>query len=179
MISKDIRELNIANVGFSFPRHTKKGFNVLVNYAGTSPIVVKTPPMKCVYGVDRFENKCFMKLSAADPSDTSVFDTLSEIDNRLIDLPGESNWFENPEDAFYHTPHMFGSRILRVQLPMRFQRIHNVTVVNESGEDLCIDNITPGTLIECELEWKNVWIIDKTFGYFWSVRKIEIKTEKD
>lgn len=170
---KDIRELNISNLGFSFPRHTQKGFNVLVNYAGEKPITVKTPPMKCLYGVDTLQNKCFMKLTdRSGETDDTIFSLLSDIDERLLELPSENNWFENPDDAFYYTPHMQGSRVLRVQLPMKYSRIHGVEITNPDGEECTIGDITPGSTVICEIEWKNVWIIDQTFGYFWTVKKI-------
>ena len=122
-----------------------------------------------------------MKLTTTSDSSTlNVFDTLSEIDNRLLELPEENNWFEDPEKAFYYTPHIAGSRVLRVQLPMKYNRIDGVEIVDDVNGDQCTTgDITPGTLVECELEWKNVWIIDQTFGYFWSVKKISIHQQEN
>ena len=145
---------------------------VLVNYAGSKPINVKTPIMKCLYGVDQPQGKCIMKLDLSDPSMSTVKTVLENIDDKLLELPDEANWFENPEDAFYYTPHF--KDYIRVQFPMKFGRINGVEIVQEGNDLATIGDITAGSLVQCELEWKNIWIIDKTFGYFWSIKKIEI-----
>ena len=176
---KDIREINVENIGYSFPRHTKKGYNVLVNYAGTKPITVKTPVMKCLYGVDQHQGKCIMKLDLS--NQPRMREILTEIDERLVELPEEYKWFENPEDSFYYTPHL--KDCLRVQLPMKYNRIHGVEIIKEGDEEdvslVTVGDIKAGTLVQCELEWKNVWIIDQTFGYFWSVKKIYLGCEEN
>ena len=167
-----LAELNANNLGYSHPKHTKKGYNVLVNYCGTKPCTIETPVLRCPYGVDHINNnKCTMKLLIDDPN---VLEILKEIDVRNSGLPREFGWFSNPDKAFYYSPFMENQSALRVRIPIKYGRRYDVEVFKESDDLATVGDINPGTKVKCTLEWKHIWIIDQTFGYFWTVKKIEI-----
>jgi hypothetical protein len=74
---------------------------------------------------------------------------------------------------------------LRVRIPIKNERRYDVNVTSDicgEGDDkelLTVDDIVPGTHVKCVLEWKHIWIIDKTYGYFWTVKDIEIQKIND
>jgi len=192
--------VNVENIGYSRPIHNNKGgYNLLVNYAGKKPITIRTPIVECPYGVDVKGNDCSMKLRTNDETFLSL---LQEIDETNTDLPEKFGLFsetlkdipndsegsetngengdgdgdgDSGDEPFYFTPYMHSQNSLRVRLPIKYGRVHGVTINSNDGDSLAtIRDIVPGTKVQCVLEWKNVWIIDRTFGYFWNVTEINI-----
>lgn len=180
-------QINVNNIGYSRPRHTNKGYNVVVNYAGKCPIIVKTDIVTCPFGVDKNNNKMSMKLFLTNQAD---IDTLMEIDDQNSSIGYEQGWFEDSEEVFYYTPFMgfIDNKIkqkaaLRVKIPIRFNKIE--TEVNSKSNPIAtVGDIVAGSKLKCTLEWRNLWIVDnnqpgnesptKTVGYFWNCKEVEI-----
>jgi len=171
--------LNVKNIGYSRPIHTKKGYNMLVNYAGTKPITIVSPIVECPYGVDHNDGNCTMKLRI---NDGPFLQLLNDIDDKNADLPDTFNLFsassETEKEPFYYTPFLEDQDALRVRIPLKNGKRYDVEV-HSKNEAIdynlaTVGDIVPGAKLKCTLEWKHVWIVGRTFGYFWTVREIEI-----
>jgi hypothetical protein len=167
----DLCVLNTDNLGYSVPRKTSRGYNVLVNYAGKKPITIKTPVMSCPYGVDVNYSRHTLKLTTEDPN---FMETLEEINESNSELPEKRGWFDSDADnVFYFSPYMADQKALRVRIPVKHNR-YAIEIEHPDDTLFTVGDITPGTRMICTLEWKNIWIIDHSYGYFWTVKSIEI-----
>jgi hypothetical protein len=192
----DFKQINVNNIGYSRPLHTKKGFNVAVNYAGKKPITITTPVMISPYGVDHKKGKCSMKLLI---TDETFLELMKNIDAKNLEIT--DGWFSDGETddegecddnekhqkntkntknkVFYYTPLV--KNTIRVNIPIKNQNRYNVNVtsdisgITEDKDLLTVNDIVSGTKAKYTLEWKHIWIIGKTYGYFWTVKNIEIQ----
>jgi hypothetical protein len=190
-------QMNIDNIGYSRPIHTKKGYNIIVNYAGKKPITITTPVLDCPYGVDLKikENDKSMSMGTMSSTmklkinDQDFMQLLRDIDDRNTDLPDMFGLFSKADtdtnlktgrsnEPFYYTPFIEDQSTFRVRIPIKNNKRYDV-IVNSKNEAIdynlaTVGDIVPGSKIKCVLEWKHIWIIDRTFGYFWTVKEIEI-----
>ena len=162
--------INVKNIGFSRPRPTTKGYNVLVNYSNKKTVTIDTGEVMCPYGVDKSSSDVSMKLNVND----TLRSILESIDELNVTLPERLGWFEDDVEPFYFTPFQ-QNNTLRVKIPLTRSGALDVEVLTADDDTLStIGDIVPGSKLRCTLEWKNVWIIDETYGYFWTVKQIEI-----
>lgn len=185
------QEINVQNVGYGHPQKTsnlfsKCSYNVPVNYMGQSPIIFETCDLIAPYGIDKNDNetKCTMKCEILDDTFKTFLD---EIDETNSDIPFEKNWFDEEEEEhiFYHRPSFKknNKNFIRVKIPLRHHKYqfkvykHTTNENTSSGEDIeesSALHITPTSIIRLILEWKWLWIVDKKFGYYLTVKEVHI-----
>lgn len=190
----DFTEINIDNIGYGHPQKTaavndKQAYNVPVNYRGQSPIIFETCELITPYAIDLKSSeggkrKGTMKCEILDPQ---FVEFLNEIDERNLDVPFDREWYdeEDEENIFYHRP-MFKKDekyYIRVKIPIRhniyqfkvFKKVDSTSSLDvEEFEPSSAMHITFGTRLRFKLEWKWLWIIDKKFGYYLTVKEIYI-----
>jgi hypothetical protein len=187
----NFKEINVYNIGYGHPRKTshisnKISYNVPVNYKGTSPIIFETCNLLAPYGIDKneTETKCTLKCEILD-GDFKKF--LDEIDNTNLNVPFDRNWFDEEEEEhiFYHRPSFNKNEkhYIRVKIPVRHNKFqfkvykHTTNENTLRGEDIeesSALHITPTSILRLVVEWKYLWIVEKTFGYYLTVKEIHI-----
>ena len=170
-----MKTFDVGKLNARRPRYTKDGgFNVKVNYDG-NPIQVTTSVVDLPYGVDQTKKgKCSIKVIVDDPV---MIEKLKDINQWVMNLPDQQNWFNDDDQLFFHTPFLESNNSLRIKLPIvrgvcKFDVLH----FDDQGEQLVtMEDLIPGCKLIVTMEWKNIWILsNKVFGYFWVAKTVEI-----
>jgi hypothetical protein len=162
----DPDQINLQNITYS----SGYGSNLTVK-VNRKKIIIKTPFLKSIAGIESNNNKYFIKLDLSTRADIVSF--LKKIDSSNK-TPKCLDFFENSEHLKYIQSFYYDSSIWKVKLPSRYGRFQT-KVEDIQGNALTINDITPEHKLECCIELKNIWCFNNAYGCIWTVKNIIVK----
>ena len=162
----DCDKINLQNITYSSGYRN----NLTVKVNGKN-IIIKTPFLKSMNGLESENSKYFIKLDLSTRADIVSF--LKKVDSNNK-TPKCLDFFERGEDLKYIQSFYYDSSIWKVKLPSRYGRFQ-VKVENMLGTALIPTDITPEHKLECCIELKNIWRYNNAYGCIWNLKSVRVK----
>jgi hypothetical protein len=162
----DSDKINLHNITYS----SGYGSNLTVKVNGKK-VVLKTPFLKSMNGIESDNGKYFIKLDLSTRADIVNF--LKKIDSSNK-TPKCLDFYNNGDSLKYIQSFYYDSSIWKVKLSSRYGRFQ-VKVEDLQGNALTINDITPQHKLECCIELKNIWCYNNAYGCIWNIKSIRVK----
>ncbi len=161
----------------SCPKSLKNFGYISLQYLNNPFIYVTTPPMICLFGLDKNSNNMSLQFKnyKIDNTMQSFFEFIKNIEfiqMKYLDLD------ENDLDDLYISQIKWDSKNkydpnLSVKVPFKYNR-YDCDIKNENYSSMNITNINNFTKMQCDIYIDNIWKWNDKFICKWKCKKIYI-----